>query len=81
VSDWLVNAEDSVILKDPENARELSEAIRMLASNSSLRGAIAASAWQTAKKFSWAAHTSELRKLMAKAVLAKSHCTLPDKSA
>jgi UDP-glucose:(heptosyl)LPS alpha-1,3-glucosyltransferase len=81
VSEWLVNAEDSVILKDPENARELSEAIRMLASNSSVRGAIAANARRTAKKLSWAAHASELRKLMAKAALAKSAFTLPDKSA
>jgi glycosyltransferase involved in cell wall biosynthesis len=81
VSEWLVNAEDSVILKDPENARELSEAIRMLASNSSVRGAIAANARRTAKKLCWAAHASELRKLMAKAALAKSAFTLPDKSA
>jgi hypothetical protein len=50
----------------------------MLASNSSVRDAIAASARRTAKKFSWAAQASELRKLMAKAVLAKSPCTLPD---
>jgi hypothetical protein len=53
----------------------------MLASNSSVRGAIAANARRTAKKLSWAAHASELRKLMAKAALAKSAFTLPDKSA
>jgi UDP-glucose:(heptosyl)LPS alpha-1,3-glucosyltransferase len=81
VSDWLTDSRDSVVLKNPEDAQELSKMIRSLASNTSFRSTIAANGVHTARKFSWDAHTSELRKLMAKAAQEKSRHSLANKSA
>jgi UDP-glucose:(heptosyl)LPS alpha-1,3-glucosyltransferase len=76
VSEWLTNAQDSIVLNDPENVEELSDAIRMLAQDSALRQTIAANALQTAKRFSWDAHTSDLRKLLVQAAEEKPrHCS------
>lgn len=72
VSDWLLNAQDSIVLKDPQDAQELGEAIRRLALDPAFRKTIAANALGTAKKFSWSAHASELRKLLAMAAQEKS---------
>jgi UDP-glucose:(heptosyl)LPS alpha-1,3-glucosyltransferase len=67
VSHWLDDAQDCIILKDPQNATELAQAIRTLAVNLPLRQAIGANASVTAKKFSWDTHTNEVRKLLLKA--------------
>jgi UDP-glucose:(heptosyl)LPS alpha-1,3-glucosyltransferase len=67
VSEWLTDSHDSVVLKNPENAEELSAAIRKLARDPAARDAMAANAIQTAKKFSWDAHAGQLRKLLVQA--------------
>jgi UDP-glucose:(heptosyl)LPS alpha-1,3-glucosyltransferase len=67
VSAWLTQLHDSVLLKDPEDSQDLSHAIRLLATDSPRRSAIAANALLTASKFSWDTHASDLRKLMVKA--------------
>ena len=72
ISDWLTSAQDSLVLQDPENAQELRSAIRTLALDPALRGALAENALQTAKKFSWDTHAGELRKLLVKAAEIKS---------
>ena len=72
ISDWLSDAHDSIILKDPENASELVSAIRSLAVDLPLRKVIATNAPLTARKFSWDTHVSELRKLLLKAAGQKS---------
>ena len=81
VSDWLTDTQDSVVLKNPEDPQELSERIRTLASNTLFRSTIAANAVHTATKFSWDAHTNELRKLLAKAAQEKSRHNLANQSA
>ena len=73
VSEWLTDSQDSVVLKDPENAEELSAAIKKLALDSAARNSVAANAIQTAKKFSWDVHTGQLRKLLAQAAEEKLH--------
>lgn len=67
VSAWLTHLQDSVLLRDQENAAELAAAIRLLATDHSKRAAFAANALCTAGKFSWDIHAAELRKLMVKA--------------
>jgi UDP-glucose:(heptosyl)LPS alpha-1,3-glucosyltransferase len=72
ISDWLTNGKDSFVLKDPQNAQELANAIRLLAGDPARRQAIASNGLQTAKTFSWEVHTNELRKLLVKAATEKS---------
>jgi UDP-glucose:(heptosyl)LPS alpha-1,3-glucosyltransferase len=72
MSDWLSHGTDAIVLKDPENARELADAVRFLAMNPPHRNAIASNASQTAKSFTWDAHASALRKLMVAAATKKS---------
>jgi len=64
VSDWLAHGKDSLVLEDPQNARELAAAIRFLTSDPPRREAIASNGLRTAAKFSWDAHANELRKLL-----------------
>jgi UDP-glucose:(heptosyl)LPS alpha-1,3-glucosyltransferase len=71
VSDWLTNDKDCLVLKDPQNAEELANAIRLLAAHPAQREAIIRSGLQTAKTFSWEAHAGELRKLLVKAAAEK----------
>ena len=72
VSDWFDGSQDCIILKDPQNATELAQAIRTLAVDLPLRNALGANASLTAKKFSWDTHTNEVRKLLLKAAEDKS---------
>jgi UDP-glucose:(heptosyl)LPS alpha-1,3-glucosyltransferase len=67
VSEWLAHGKDSIVLEDPENKDQLAVAIRMLATNPSLREAIASNGLRTAAKFSWDSHANELRKLLVTA--------------
>jgi UDP-glucose:(heptosyl)LPS alpha-1,3-glucosyltransferase len=67
VTDWLAHGTDSIVLEDPENKDELAAAIRLLATNSSLRKAIASNGLRTAAKFSWDSHVNELRRLLVSA--------------
>jgi len=71
VSEWLTNGFDALLLKDPENAAELAEAVRALGSGSPLCKTLAENAVLTAHKFSWDEHAAELRQLMAKAAAKK----------
>src|SRR5262249_25231777 len=72
VSEWLTNCFDALLLKDPENAGELAEAIRTLATGAELRKTLAENAVTTARKFSWDEHAAQLRQLMQKAAAKKS---------
>jgi UDP-glucose:(heptosyl)LPS alpha-1,3-glucosyltransferase len=72
VSEWLTNSFDALLLNDPENARELAEAIRTLATRPDLRKTLAENAVTTARKFSWDEHAAQLRQLMQKAAAKKS---------
>ena len=72
VRDWLAHGKDSIVLEDPENKDELAAAIRLLATDPSLREAIVANGLRTAAKFSWDAHANELRKLLVSAAAEKS---------
>lgn len=72
VSEWLTNSFDALLLKDPENAGELAEAIRTLATGAELRKTLAENAVTTARKFSWDEHAAQLRQLMQKAAAKKS---------
>jgi glycosyltransferase involved in cell wall biosynthesis len=67
VSEWLTNGFDALLLKDPENAAELTDAIRALATGPQLRTTLAENAVATAHKFSWDEHAAELRQLMEQA--------------
>lgn len=71
VSEWLTNGFDALLLKDPENAVELTDAIRALATGTQLRQTLAENAIATARKFSWEEHAAELRRLLEKAAARK----------
>jgi UDP-glucose:(heptosyl)LPS alpha-1,3-glucosyltransferase len=71
VSEWLTNGFDALLLKDPENAAELTDAIRALAAGPQLRTTLAENAVATAHKFSWDEHAAELRQLMEEAAAKK----------
>jgi UDP-glucose:(heptosyl)LPS alpha-1,3-glucosyltransferase len=71
VSEWLAHGFDALLLKDPESASELGEAIRALAVGLQLRRTLAENAVATARKFSWDEHAAELRQLMEKAAAKK----------
>ena len=72
ISHWLKHGHDCLLLKSPEDAAELVAAIRLLATDPGKRGEISANALQTAKKFSWDAHATELRKLLVSAAETKA---------
>jgi UDP-glucose:(heptosyl)LPS alpha-1,3-glucosyltransferase len=71
VSEWLTNGFDALLLRDPENATELTDAIRTLAMGTQLRTTLAENAVATAYKFSWDEHAAELRRLLEKAAARK----------
>ena len=71
VSEWLTGDFDALLLKDPENAGELADAIRALATGAQLRGMLAENAVGTARKFSWDEHAAELHRLLEKAAAKK----------
>jgi len=64
VSEWLTHGFDALLLRDPEDAGEIAEAIRLMASDAQLRRTLAENAIVTAKKFSWDEHAAQLRTLM-----------------
>jgi len=72
VSEWLSHGKDSIVLKDSQNAEELADAIRLLATDAPRRDAIASNGSQTARSFTWDMHVSELRKLLVAAAEKKS---------
>src|SRR5262249_15135653 len=67
VSEWLTNGFDALLLKDPENAAELADAVRALATSAQLRSTLAENAVATARKLSWDEHVALLRQLMVQA--------------
>lgn len=71
VSEWLAHGFDALLLKDPENASELADAIRAVVGSSQLRKTLAENALATARKFSWDEHAAGLRQLMEKAAAKK----------
>jgi UDP-glucose:(heptosyl)LPS alpha-1,3-glucosyltransferase len=71
VSEWLAHGFDALLLKDPEDAGELAEAVRALAGGAQLRRTLAENALATVRKFSWDQHAAELRQLMEKAAAKK----------
>ena len=71
VSEWLRRGFDALLLKDPENAGELAEAIRALATGAHLRSMLAENAIGTAGKLSWDEHAAEIRRLLEKAAARK----------
>ena len=64
VSEWLTHGFDALLLRDPEDAGEIAEAIRAVASGTQLRRTLAENAMATAAKFSWDEHVARLRTLM-----------------
>ena len=72
VTDYLAHGKDAIVLEDPENKDQLAAAMRLLATNSALREAIASNGLRTAAKFSWESHVNELRKLLLSAAAEKS---------
>jgi glycosyltransferase involved in cell wall biosynthesis len=64
VSEWLTHGFNALLLRDPEDAGEIVEAIRVLAGGAQLRETLAENAIATAKKFSWDEHATQLRTLM-----------------
>lgn len=71
VSEWLAHGFDALLLKDPENASELAEAIRALVAGAQLRRTLAENALATARQFSWDEHVAGLRQLMEKVAAGK----------
>jgi UDP-glucose:(heptosyl)LPS alpha-1,3-glucosyltransferase len=71
VSEWLAHGFDALLLKDPENASELAEAIRALVGGAQLRRTLAENALATARQFSWDEHVAGLRQLMEKVAAGK----------
>ena len=80
VADYLAHGKDAIVLEDPENRDQLAAAIRLLATNSALREAIASNGLRTAAKFSWESHVNELRKLLLSAAAEKSRRASPQTS-
>jgi glycosyltransferase involved in cell wall biosynthesis len=64
VSEWLTHGFNALLLRDPEDAGEIAEAIRVMAGGAQLRETLAENAVATAKKFSWDEHAIQLRTLM-----------------
>ena len=64
VSEWLTHGFNALLLRDPEDAAEIAEAIRVMAGGAQLRETLAENAMATAKKFSWDEHAIQLRTLM-----------------
>lgn len=71
ISEWLVHGEDSWLLKNPQDAAELADAILSLAGNAGSRRRLAENAVATARKFSWDEHAAKLRGLMEAATAKK----------
>jgi len=71
VSEWLTHGFDALLLNNPENAAELAEAIRAVATGAQLRATLAANAVVTAGKFSWDDHAAQLRSLLLAAAAKK----------
>jgi len=80
VTDYLAHGKDAIVLEDPENKDQLAAAMRLLATNSALREAIASNGLRTAAKFSWESHVNELRKLLLSAAAEKSRRASPQTS-
>ena len=64
MSEWLTHGFNALLLRDPEDAGEIAEAIRVVAGSAQLRETLAENAIATAKKFSWDEHAIQLRTLM-----------------
>jgi UDP-glucose:(heptosyl)LPS alpha-1,3-glucosyltransferase len=64
LSEWLTHGFNALLLRDPEDAGEIAEAIRVVAGSAQLRKTLAENASATAKKFSWDEHALQLRTLM-----------------
>jgi len=71
VSEWLTHGFDALVLNNAENAAELAEAIRAIATGAQLRATLAANAVVTAGKFSWDEHAAQLRSLLLAAAAKK----------
>jgi len=72
VSEWLAHGLDCLLLKDPEDAGELAEAIRALAEQPELRETLAENAVVTAGQFTWDEHATKLRALLEAAAKKKA---------
>ena len=72
VSEWLTHGFDSLLLKDPGDAGELSEAIRAMANGPQLRRTLAENAVLTARKLTWDEHAEQLRMLLEAAAWRKT---------
>lgn len=64
VSEWLTHGFNALLLRDPEDAGEIAEAIWVVAGSAQLRETLAENAIATAKRFSWDEHAIQLRTLM-----------------
>ena len=64
VSEWLTHGVDSLLLDDPEDAGELTEALRAIAEQPQLGRTLAENGVLTARRFTWDAHASKLRALL-----------------
>ena len=64
MSEWLTHGFDALLLRDPEDAGEIAEAIRVVVGGAQLRETLAENAIASAKKFSWDEHALQLRTLM-----------------
>lgn len=64
ISEWLTHGFDALLLRDPEDAVEIAEALRTVASGTQLRRTLAENAIANANKFSWDEHAAQLRVLI-----------------
>ena len=71
VSEWLTHGFDCLLLKDPQNASELADAMRAVATQPELCRTLAGNAIVTARKFSWDEHVEKLRGLLETAAKRK----------
>jgi len=67
MSYWLKDGEDTLLLRDPEDAEELAGKLRELAASRERREELARAAQQTAAQFSWDRHAADLRQLLLRA--------------
>ena len=64
MSDYLKDGVDGLVLRNPQDVKELAAALQRLLADPSLRATIGANASQTAALFSWDRHTEEIHRLL-----------------
>lgn len=66
VSEWITAGEDAILLKDPRDAAEIAQAIRLLASDSEFAARMGEKAVLTAATLTWDRHAAEVFELLSR---------------